>query len=156
MAVPTAAYLSARPRSSLLAARKAWTCWIAIEPSPTAAATRLTDPFRIAGREDARHAGCEMEGRPPEWPSAIVRQVLAGQHESALVSRDIGREPIGVRTRSDQHEEPVCRDGLVGRRAVLAQHEMLEAPVTPAVDDRRWCANFDVGSRPVGSFWRGA
>jgi hypothetical protein len=101
----------------------------------------------VAGREDSRHAGCEMEGTAPERPPAIVREVLAGQHESAPVSLDLMREPIGVRAGSDQHEEPVCRDRLVGRGAVLAQHEMLKTPVTAAVDDRRSRANLDVGDR---------
>ena len=62
----------ADPRSPPSRRPGGWTCWITTEPSPTAEATRFTEPRTdVADREDAGQAGLERERRS----TVPVRQV---------------------------------------------------------------------------------
>jgi hypothetical protein len=65
----------------------------AIEPSPTAEATRLLEPRRIPGGEDARQAGLERERWTLQRPAArwvSESEVAAGEQEAAVVALNIG------------------------------------------------------------------
>ena len=131
-----------------------WSNWIAIEPSPTADATRLTEPWRTSPA--ANTPGMlvsRRNGRAVERPDRRRRQVGAGEDEALLVPLDLGGQPLGVRAGADHEEQRVgrrrSRSCAVG---AVAQHEVLEPAVAAAADDLGAEPHLDVVG--VASTWR--
>ena len=99
--------------------RYSCTNWTAIEPSPTAEATRLTEPERTSpAAKTPRRLVSSRNG----WRfdvRAATRRARAGQHEAAFSSRlDLLRQPVGARNGADEAEERggLERPLLPGRR----------------------------------------
>jgi hypothetical protein len=87
----------------------AQTCEITTDPSPTAEATRLTDPARTS--PTAKMPGAEV------WKPGLRAPASGpGQDEALVVERDEAREPAGV-GRGPHHDEDRPR---------------VDAPVLPA------------------------
>ena len=109
-------------------ARYSWISDTAIEPSPTALATRLIERRpHVAGHEHARHAGLERARISRQRP-AVVAYFGAGQDEPALVARDHSVEPVGARQGADEHEAGVDVD-----RALVAVGPAEPQPLQAAV-----------------------
>ena len=74
---------------------------MAIEPSPTPEATRLTEPWRTSpatkmpGTLVSSRKGSRSEV-PPLGALAVAHQVGAGQDEAVLVALDDAFEPVGA------------------------------------------------------------
>ena len=105
-------------------ARYSWMSETAIEPSPTALATRLIERARTSpATKTPGHAGLQRVGVAAERP-ARRPDVGAGEDEAALVARDDALQPIGPRRRADEDEDGVDllgRLGAVGPRACAAR-----------------------------------
>ena len=84
-------------------ARYWWTERTALDPSPTAAATRFIEPSRdVANGEHAGKGRLEREGVPAGERVAVdivVGQGAVGQHEPVAVERDAVAQPGGGRDR---------------------------------------------------------
>ena len=98
-------------------------------------ADRRRDPLdramaHIPGDEDARHAGFEQEGHPVELPAfrrlAVADQIVAGEDEAVLVALDDAFQPVGVRLRADEDEQPRRRVFLGVARLVVDQRDRFE------------------------------
>src|SRR5262249_5887430 len=70
----------------------------------------------ISDGEDSRDVGLEEKGiaveMPPAGRLAIVKQIGAGQDESALVTLDGISQPVGLRQRAYKNEDGGCRDAF--------------------------------------------
>lgn len=111
-----------------------WTSFAAIDPSPTADATRLMEPCRTSPAASTPGIVVSSEGTTVERPVVVLRHVLAGDHEAMVISQDLRRQPLRVWSGPDEYEQRVGVDGLffAGR---VAQHELLEVTLTAAADD---------------------
>ena len=95
-----------------------WTNETAIDPSPTADATRLTLPHRTSptantpGSEVSSRYG-ERSSRPSGSGEIFLRQVPSGLDETLRIERDTAIQPTGVRV-GPRHQEYVLniRDSL--------------------------------------------
>ena len=109
----------------------------AIEPSPTALATRLIEPRRATspGDEDAGHARLQHVGVALERP-AVLADVGTGEDEAALVARDGPRQPVCPRDRPDEDEAGV---DLLGRLGAVgaADAQALQVTVPPSAATAR-------------------
>jgi hypothetical protein len=74
--------------------------------------------------------GVRSSGQVPS--SAKVR---SREDEPLRVSLELRRQPVGVRARSDDHEQSVGGDGLLASLRTIAEHQVVEPPVAPAADD---------------------
>ena len=105
------------------------------EPSPTAPATRLTDPYRTSLRRTPRPhlsrtaAACRRPGR--------LRNVAAGEDEPALVELHNIAKPVGVRFRTDEYEHGCRGNLLMATRAEILQRGSFEVALAAAVDHTR-------------------
>ena len=122
---------------------------IAIEPSPTAEATRFIEPWRTSpaaktpGMLVSSENGLRSSGQP-----AVVVDVRAGADEAAVVRADssagsqsvFGRAPIIRKSAS-------AVDGLGRAVVAVAQVEALQPAVSPAADDLGPEPHLDVGRR---------
>jgi hypothetical protein len=64
----------------------------------------------VAGSEHPRDAGLEPRGR------AAGGEVAAGEDEAVPVQGERGRERAGMRSRADEHEQPIGFGSLPFRR----------------------------------------
>ena len=82
-----------------------------IDPSPTADATRFTEPLRTspAANTPGRLVSSRNGARPASLPAlelaGLGRERAAGEHEAPLVQLDAAAEPVGVRIGADEEEE---------------------------------------------------
>ena len=77
---------------------------MAVEPSPTAEATRFYRAVPdVAGGEHAWGGGLQQEGRPLQGP--VLTGVGSGEDESPLVALYRFGEPAGERLCADQDEQ---------------------------------------------------
>ena len=96
----------------------------AIDPSPTADATRFTEPLRTspAANTPGRLVSSRNGARPGRPPALGVggarRQLGSGQHEALAVQLHAAAEPGGVGVGADEEEERAGLDALRARRAV--------------------------------------
>ena len=84
-------------------------------PSPTAEATRLTEPCRTSPA--AKTPGTLVSSGNGARAGDVIagpagRQVLAREDESLVVAVDALREPIGVRRGTDEDEQGSCSHRL--------------------------------------------
>ena len=104
---------------SCAVARYSWIRDTAIEPSPTALATRLIErDAHVAGDEHARRARLQRVGVALERP-AVVAHLRPGEDEAPLIAREHALQPVRARRRADEDEAGVdvlARDLAVGRR----------------------------------------
>ena len=83
---------------------------MATDPSPAAEATRLIEPdltspiANTPGIDDSNGKG----GRSSFH--SLVRE--SGDDEAVAVTRDVVREPVGVRSSADEHEHGIGGHGL--------------------------------------------
>ena len=91
-----------------------------IEPSPTADATRFTEPPRTSPTANTpATVVSNRNGRrrePSRWGDGRHR-VGPGEHEAVLVDGDLVAEPAGVRLGADEHEHRPGVDPLAARRS---------------------------------------
>ena len=108
---------------------------MAIDPSPTAEATRLMLPQRTSptantpGRLVSSRYGGRVE-RPVRGGEIFVRQFRSGLDEALRVEREAALEPLVLGTRTGHHEHvpDVARLDVAGRRvAPVHALEMLVA-----------------------------
>jgi hypothetical protein len=85
--------------------RRSYTSRTAMEPSPMAAAARLTDPLRtspaakIPGLLVSRTTACCSRGRV--W----LRDIAAGEQEAVAVLGELAGQPLGSGLRADEDEQ---------------------------------------------------
>ena len=85
-----------------------------MEPSPTAEATRFTDPYRTSptaktpGTLDSRNIGSRRSGQSPAL--AVIQEVGPGHHEPGLIAAHGIWQPLGARLGPDQDEQGSCPD----------------------------------------------
>ena len=107
-----------------------WTKAMAMLPSPTAAATRLTGLKRTSpAGEDARHARLQQVRVAVVGPAPARGDVGARQHEAALVERDLGRQPGRVRVGADEDEQAAARAADLRPGGAIADVDRLELDV---------------------------
>src|SRR5215207_2386052 len=110
--------------------RYSWTSRMAVAPSPTAAATRLTEPWRMSpaantpGRLVSSSSGGRFGGQSGGW-FAVAEHATAGQQESAVVPLDGGGQPVGVGFGADQDEQRARRQGFCARGGPVLDGERL-------------------------------
>jgi hypothetical protein len=76
-------------------------------PSPTAAATRLTGANRTSPHAKMPGTLVSREVRVAvERPAPRCAHVGAGEYETVVVERDLGRKPGRLRIRADEDEQP--------------------------------------------------
>ena len=113
---------AAPARGASDSARSWWSCSTTTDPSPTAEATRLTEPCAdVADGEHAGHARLEDERRPLERPPPRrPARGRPGQHDSPVVALDLGRaaSPYAGGRRSGRRgrrRRPLARRSRVAR-----------------------------------------
>ena len=113
-----------------------WTSETAIEPSPTALATRLNERARTSPATNTPgHGRLEQVRVALERPAGDLR-VRPGEDEAALVARDDALEPVGARRGADEDEAGVGLE--VGLVAVgVADAQAAQAPALALGGDRR-------------------
>ncbi len=90
---------------------------MAIDPSPTAEATRLMEPWRtspatkIPGTLVSSKKGSRCK-RPIARAAPVGDEIGAGQNESMLVALDQVCDRAGVRHRANENKQCDGRDGL--------------------------------------------
>ena len=78
---------------------------MAMEPSPTAEATRFTAPWRTSPAANTPGMLVSSEKRTAiERRCATLRDLGPREDESLLIPFDLRRKPLGVRLGSDQEE----------------------------------------------------
>ena len=89
--------------------RYSWTSWTAMAPSPTAEATRLTEPWRTspAAKTPGRLVSSSSGGRSSGQPAAAAVASRSGpvRRKPAVVARDLVGQPAGVGLGADQDEQ---------------------------------------------------
>jgi hypothetical protein len=113
-----------------------------MEPSPTAEATRFTAPWRtspaaktpgmLVSSGKGKRSTCH-----PRRGGAVLREVPAGDDVSVLVTRYLLGQPVGVRFRTDEHEQPGRGDGLGEARGGILEDEVLQPSPAAAVHHPR-------------------
>ena len=101
-----------QPRRSAFASARYWcTSDTTTEPSPTAEATRLTDPARTSptAKSPGTDVSCAQAGRSSAQAPASSH-VGPGEEEAPPVTHDGVGQPGRVRLRTDHDEEGVGRD----------------------------------------------
>ena len=120
----------------------------AIEPSPTALATRLIERARTSpatktpGTLVSSRNGSRFSGQPSPL------HVGAGEDEAVLVARDDALEPVGVRRGADEDEAGVDVERRTRRRrrpATRSRRSRPSSPVAAIAELPR--AHLDVGQR---------
>ena len=112
---------------------------MAVEPSPTAEATRLIERWRTSptantpGMLASRSIGGRASGQ--DGRPALDEEIAAGHDEAPLVAHDPFREPARVRRRADEHEEGVGRDRLDPAGPGVAERQPVQVVGPFAVDD---------------------
>ena len=122
------------------------TNWTAIAPSPTAEATRLTDPDRTSpaantpGRLVSSRNGCR---RPVQW--ADCARAGPGPDEPLVVPLDLRGQPVGPRHRPDEAEQRRGRQRPHLPRLVVDELDRAEVAVAGHPPDLRVAEHLDVG-----------
>ncbi len=97
-----------------------------MDPSPTAEATRLIEPWRTSpatntpGTLVSSRSGSRVS-RHTSGHLAILAQVRPRQHKSILVAQNARRKPSRDRHRADKNKQRSCRHFRVPRRAAQSQ-----------------------------------
>src|SRR5580698_944392 len=104
---------------------------MAIDPSPTADATRFTELCRTSPAANTPGcAGFEQVGVPSQGPASS--QVRAGQDEAPLVAPDHLGQPVGEWLRADQDEQPVGRLCAGIACVLVPESELLQTSIAVA------------------------
>jgi hypothetical protein len=105
---------------------------MAVEPSPTAAATRFIEPFRTS---TAYTPGRVVSSRKETAAEASPDRCRSGADESPLITLDCFGEPARERLRTDQDEQAGgwYQFGLAG--VAVPQQQLIEVPGAAAADD---------------------
>ena len=89
----------------------AWTKLTDFDPSPTADATRLTDPLRTSpaantpGKLVSSRNGTRPASRQRSASAVSAGSAVPGQHEALPVERHTVAEPVGVRIGADEEKQ---------------------------------------------------
>ena len=140
--VPKASSRAHRP------ARRWWTSRTAIEPSPTAEATRLTEPEwtsptakipgRLVSRKNGRSSPCAVE--------VLALDVAAGEQKAVLVHRDVAAQPVGVGIGADEHEQRLGLELAALAGARVGDDDRLERGLALELDDLGVGHQLDLGA----------
>ena len=127
--VPVAATPSRRRGAS-------WTSRTAIDPSPTAEATRLTEPLRASPTAKTPGAArLERQAGPAGAAVGSVGDVGAGEDEAGAIQLDRPPQPFGAGVGADEDEEPARVEAAVGAVAAVDHGQPVELAVAVQLDD---------------------
>ena len=121
-----------------------------MEPSPTAEATRFTDPYRTSptaktpGRLDSRNIGSRRSGQSPAG-LAVLQEVGPGHHEPRLIAAHGIGQPLGARLGSDQDEQGSRPDRFGPTGFQIGKGQAFQAVLPGAAGHRDAAADGDVG-----------
>ena len=119
------------PAGCRSASKNAWTSLIAIEPSPTAEATRLIEPWRTSPRRRPRACWSRAAAAALERPAPVALEVRPGQDEAAARPDEVGRQPVGVRQAPIIRNSASALDRLLGSVGAGSQDQALQPAVPP-------------------------
>ena len=121
---------------------------MAMEPSPTAEATRFTDPYRTSptaktpGRLDSRNIGSRRSGQSP---AGRLQQIGPGHHEPRLIAAYGIWQPLGARLGPDQDEQGSRPDRFGRTGFQIGKGQAFQAVLPGAAGHRDAAADADVG-----------
>src|SRR6266511_5461647 len=115
-AAPPQGWLARWSRSRQSQRRWSWVRRIAIEPSPTADATRFTDRWRTSPTANTPAGWTQGAGEGAAAASLgrslASQQIRTGDHEPPLVAFDIVWQPMRMGLGADQDEQGHGRNSL--------------------------------------------
>ena len=104
---------------------------MAIEPSPTADATRFTEPWRASPAANTPGMLVSSANGLRSSGHADGLGIGPGQDEAARVPAHLGGEPVGVRAGSDHQEETGGGHGLLLTTRHVAKRQVPSQPSPP-------------------------